>query len=524
MSQYPATGTTNQGSAPPVQSESGSAPQDAESVTSSSQWDVSTKRTVWVLLLVFAVFVFWLSLDVLPLLILAGIISYILSPLVDVVARLRVPRTITTLVLYLLVLVAVILLPVFLVPVLLDQLSQLGNFDVSGAAFNLFNWVMGSLNELPETVPVFGFSLQTGQLVSQLEAGFRQITFVPTVAEILTYIQQGISTATGIVSSTAALSVTVVGSIVQTIFAAIIIFFLSLYTTKDIPQIRKYVENLFPSSYQPELREVLQRMGYIWSAFFRGQIVLSLAVFLVTWGALSLVGMPGALILAIVAGVLEVIPQLGPTLAMIPAVIVALIQGSTVLGDYGIGNIGFALLTVGIYFIIQQVENSILVPRIIGGSINLHPIVVICGVAVGLNVFGVLGAFLAAPVIASLRVLGGYIHAKLLDYPPFQDQQIPLDRNQRRRYRRTVTRTEIVRAEADSAEPEMLPSTNALPVGRSAPVSSTQVNGQPVSLTSTSEATPFSTLPVDRPPVGQNGAGQEAAVPVSSAASIKTPM
>ena len=431
-------------------------------VPASSQWDLSTKRIVWVLLLVLAIFVFWLSLDVLPLLILAAIVSYILNPVVDLVARIHIPRSITTIVLYILVLVALVLLPVLFLPVLIEQLRQLGAFDVGRTATGLFNWLMQGLNNLPDTLSFLGIEIPTDQIAQQLETGFQQITFVPTVAEVLNYIQQGISTATGIVSSTAAISVSVVGGIVQTIFAAIVVFFLSLYITKDVPRMRRYVEELFPASYQPELREVLRRMGYIWSAFFRGQIVLSLAVFLVTWLSLRLVGMPGALILAIVAGVLEVIPQIGPTIAMIPAVIVALIQGSSVLSDFGIGNIGFALITIGIYFLIQQVENSVLVPRIIGGSINLHPVVVICGVAVGFNVFGVLGAFLAAPVIASLRVLGSYVHAKLLDYPPFENDPFPQGRRGVR-YRRTVTGNQMLYAELTQKERSAADATIGVP-------------------------------------------------------------
>jgi predicted PurR-regulated permease PerM len=157
---------------------------------------------------------------------------------------------------------------------------------------------------------------------------------------------------------------------------------------------------------------------------------------------LSFVGMPAALIFGILAGLLEVVPNLGPILAMIPAVITALIQGSDVLGPMGIDNIGFALITVGIYFLIQQLENNILVPRIIGDSINLHPIVVICAVAVGLSTGGILGALLAPPIVATFRVIGSYIHSKLLDYQPFVGR--PLPSSQPRSYRRKVTRKELV--------------------------------------------------------------------------------
>ncbi|MCB0184434.1 MAG: AI-2E family transporter, partial [Caldilineaceae bacterium] len=224
----------------------------------------------------------------------------------------------------------------------------------------------------------------------------------------------------------------------------LVIFFMSLYLTKDAPRIRSYVQGLFPPSYQPEFGELLRRISRIWQAFFRGQILLCLIIGVATWLSLELAGMPGALILGAVAGALEIVPNLGPTLAMIPAVIVALIQGSDVLGPMGIDNASFALITVGIYFLIQQLENNIIVPRVIGDSVNLHPIIVICGVVVGFNVGGVLGAFLAAPVVASMRVIGGYIHAKLLDYPPFQGR-IGIEKPRIRTYRRTLNGEEIRR-------------------------------------------------------------------------------
>ncbi|MEZ4554991.1 MAG: AI-2E family transporter [Caldilineaceae bacterium] len=272
-----------------------------------------------------------------------------------------------------------------------------------------------------------------------MQAGYQEFNFIPSLADVLNYIQQVIITTTNVVSTTAFISFSVVGGIFQLFITILIVFFLSLYLTKDAPAIRAYVASLFPSSYQSEVVDLFRRVGFIWSSFFRGQIILSFVVGFVTYIVLSAVGMPGALLLAILAGFLEVIPNLGPTIAMIPAVVVALIQGSPVLTPLGINNLGFALIVIAIYFIIQQLENNILVPRIIGSSVNLHPIVVICGVAVGFNIFGILGALLAAPTIASMRVLGSYIHAKLLGYEPFLDQRPPPRRQRRMTYRRTVT-------------------------------------------------------------------------------------
>jgi hypothetical protein len=77
--------------------------------------------------------------------------------------------------------------------------------------------------------------------------------------------------------------------------------------------------------------------------------------------------------------------------------------------------------------LIQQVENNFLVPRIMGQSLKLHPLFVLVGVVVGASFAGVLGAFLAAPVLASLKVLGMYAHAKIIDLDPMAQPPVTVD-------------------------------------------------------------------------------------------------
>jgi phosphoglycolate phosphatase len=111
-----------------------------------------------------------------------------------------------------------------------------------------------------------------------------------------------------------------------------------------------------------------------------------------------------------------VIPTFGPVLATIPALLVAFFLGSTYLP---LSNFWFAVLVLGIYTLIQQLENAYLVPRIMGRRLQLHPVVVFIGVLAGGLLFGALGVLLAAPIIGTLRVVLSYIYAKLLDEDPF---------------------------------------------------------------------------------------------------------
>ncbi len=406
-----------------------------------SSWDLATKRTVLVIMLVGAIYVLYISRNILPMVLIAAILAYLLSPIVGLAERIKIPRALSTLTIYLLVIVALVLLPIIFVPALVDQLRALGNFNASSTARAVLVWVNETVQSLPTEVVVLGFSVPLGEYIGQIQINSQQIQFIPSVNDILNYIQNFLSTTTSVVGSTFNIGVSVVGGIFSVFLTVLVTFFVSLYMTIDAPRIQAYVHSLFPTSYRSELADLLRRIGRVWQAFLRGQLILSIVVGAATYLALILVGMPGALIFAILAGLLEVVPNLGPILAMIPAVIVALIQGSDVMRDLGINNLGFAAITVGIYFLIQQLENNILVPRIIGDSVNLHPIIVICAVAVGLTTAGILGALMAPPVAASFRVLGSYVHAKLLDYPPFEGR--PLSKGPPRTYRRKVSRREL---------------------------------------------------------------------------------
>ena len=414
-------------------------------------WDTATKRTVLIVFLAFGVLIFWVSRPVLPILIMAGLVSYFLIPIVDLCERLRIPRSVSTIVLYLLFLVLLILAPVLLVPILLSQLRAL-YFDVPTATENFLLFLQDSVADLPTSGKILGLDITFEGVVGQIQQMFADEIaverFLPGAQQILDYVNQLLSTATNVVSSTATIGLTVVGSIVTTVVFLLLLFFISLYITKDAPRIQRYVEGLFPVEYYSEGVELMRRLRNIWNAFFRGQLILSLSIGAATYFSLSMMGMRGALILALLAGALEILPNIGPILAMIPAVIIALAQGSSTLE---LSNLNFALLVIGVYFIIQQLEHQLLVPRVIGSSVHLHPVVVVCGVVVGASIGGILGAFLAAPVVASLRLIGSYTHAKLLNYPPFSERHPGTQAQGVGIYRRVV----VSGAEDAAAEPEV---------------------------------------------------------------------
>jgi predicted PurR-regulated permease PerM len=126
--------------------------------------------------------------------------------------------------------------------------------------------------------------------------------------------------------------------------------------------------------------------------------------------------LPFALGMGIFAGLLEFIPSIGHGIWLVTASVLALTFGSTWLP---IPNWVFTLIVIGLHLFYQQFDLNYLMPRIIGRRVQLPPLVIILGIVAGAFLAGVLGILLAAPTIASARVIGRYIYANLLDMDPF---------------------------------------------------------------------------------------------------------
>lgn len=141
----------------------------------------------------------------------------------------------------------------------------------------------------------------------------------------------------------------------------------------------------------------------IWDAYLRGQVILGIVIFVIVTLCLSVLGVNNALELGILSGALEFLPMIGPFVGTAAAVLVALLQDGN---NWGVSPWVFALITLGVMFLIQQVENTVLVPRIVGDALDLHALVVLIGVLMGTSLAGLLGAVLAAPVIATLKLFG----------------------------------------------------------------------------------------------------------------------
>lgn len=198
----------------------------------------------------------------------------------------------------------------------------------------------------------------------------------------------------------------------------IITLMFTMYMVIDPSWARRGLERLIPAHHLVEIRVLIDRIILMWRTYLRGQLRVMFLVGLMVTTTTFLLGLSSSLALGIIAGILEAIPTYGPILAMIPALIVALIDGSR---WFDINHLLFALIVTLAYLIIQQIEEFLITPRIHSHGSKLSPVIIMLSVMVGAHEFGILGAILAIPVVASLRETVNYVLTKVNREEPFQE-------------------------------------------------------------------------------------------------------
>jgi predicted PurR-regulated permease PerM len=178
---------------------------------------------------------------------------------------------------------------------------------------------------------------------------------------------------------------------------------------------------LLPPQLQAELMPVLSRIHRTMGAFLRTQLIRIAMVTTIVYVVLSILQVRFALVLAIMAGILDIVPMIGPTVSSAVTVLVALVQPNT---PFGWSHITLALATVVLYIGLNQLEENIILPPLIGFMVDLPPLVVLFAVLAGERLAGLLGLLLAVPVAASTKIILRYLYAKLMDQPVVLDDAV----------------------------------------------------------------------------------------------------
>ena len=355
---------------------------------SSPRWSTDTKRIVALIVVALIAYALFRFPIVIRPLLLACLLAYLLSPAADRLAgRLKLRRGLVSALLHLMALALIIVSILILVPAVVAQIQAL-KID--------FTQIQMTIDKLLATPISIG-----GQPID-LQAAVRQL------GENLNSLLQDLL----------GRAVSMLVGMAESILQLILILVISFYLLKDAPVINTALEQLTPPSHRTDFILLRGQIGKTWNAFFRGQLILGIVMGGVVGLTMWALGLRGALLIGILFGVLEVVPNFGPTIASIPTLLIAYFTGSTWLP---VSNEVFVIIVLIASMALQQLENLFLVPRIMGYHLNLHPVVVLIGAIAGASLAGILGILLAAPMLATARVIGRYVYDKMLDLEPFSD-------------------------------------------------------------------------------------------------------
>jgi predicted PurR-regulated permease PerM len=169
----------------------------------------------------------------------------------------------------------------------------------------------------------------------------------------------------------------------------VIAFWVALYGLLEGPEIVQWINDQLPTSARPSYRSSIVIMDEVLRSFLRGMLILGLIIGSVVGVGAWLIGMPYALSIGLVAGLLEAVPNVGPIIAAVFAGILAFAQSPWL-----------AVKMIALFVVVQVLENNLVVPRVLGESLDVHPMAIFIAVLIGAQLFGVVGLFLAGPTVA----------------------------------------------------------------------------------------------------------------------------
>ncbi|HEX7620898.1 MAG TPA: AI-2E family transporter [Anaerolineales bacterium] len=330
----------------------------------------------------------WYIRSILAPLIIAAFIAYLIHPAVNFLTRqTRMTRPVAVGLVYFITLAVLVGTPSTLTPIFFDQLKQ-ETTDILNITNQLIAWLAK-----PNVIP--GIPFDFGQLANQL-IQFRA-TFLANLPD----------------QALQLLGKTSMGAL-----WLLVILVAVYYILAEWPRLRNGFISSFPEVYHPEINELYQRLRRIWMNYLRGQLLLMAIVgvtFTIAW---TIIGIPGALVLGVVAGFLTLIPDVGPFLAAMLAIAIALLEGSN-WSWMPSSTIIVAIITLAVYLLLIGIKNFWLRPFIMGRSVHMHEALVLISIILSTILWGILGALLIVPVLASLGVIFDYLRRRILGMPPF---------------------------------------------------------------------------------------------------------
>lgn len=332
----------------------------AESASGTKSIAISSGTMFRVLIIAAVAAFLYLIRDVVAMTLVAIFLATLIDPFADIFTRWKIPRALAVLVVYVLGLAFISLVVLLIVPPLLTELSELAT-ALSPFIADANGWLQ------VDAFLAGSWSSNIGEIVSSIR-------------------DSGIA---GALPKVAAFG----SSAFDVMLSVGVALILAFYFVVEKNEIIRGIGIIAPPEYQPFVMHIAGKTREQMGIWLRGQLALMGSIFVLIYGALMILGIPYALVLALLAGLLEIIPFVGPMVSAIPAIVLALAVSPI-----------HALFTAGAYLVIQQIEGNILVPKIMQKVAGINPIVSVLAVLIGWRVGGIVGAVLSIPLAMAIMV------------------------------------------------------------------------------------------------------------------------
>jgi len=356
-----------------------------------AQWSFTFRYVAGILFFVaFVAFLFYAR-DAVRNFVIAAFVAYLCNPAVDYLkTQNRMSRRAAVNIVYFSSLILLVGVPATLTPIFYEEAQK-----VVQDLLNLSNQLSATLSQ-PVQIGGLVFHLEAwGQNLSQVQGA----VLTPLPEEFLKLLE---TTSVGVLW----------------FLVILVTIYLLLY---EWPSLRSGMFSFILPPYQAEIEELYRRIRRVWMAYLRGQIVLMIivgVVFTIVW---LIMGIPGALVLGVLAGLFTLVPDVGPFIAVSFAAGVALLEGSNWGPLADLPNFWVAGIVIIVYLILINLKNFFLRPIIMGRSVHMNEGLILIVIIVATIMEGILGALLVVPVLASVIIIAGFLQRKVLGLPGFED-------------------------------------------------------------------------------------------------------
>jgi predicted PurR-regulated permease PerM len=375
---------------------------EPESPSSSPQWSTNTKLVIGLTMVAIAAALLIYVRSIVGPLLLAFILSYALHPLVGrLTLSTRLNWRMAVNLVYLVVLILVASLLAWAGVAIINQFQSL---------------IRLVQNFIEVSLPTLAADLSTNVYdIGPFQLDLTQFDLLALSEQLLNIIQPILGQAGALLSTFAASAAVTLGWL---LFILVVSYFM-LAESSRVPSNLLRVD--FPG-YDLDIRRLGAELQKIWNAFLRGQLIIFGLAIILTFTMLSVLGLRLALVIALIAGLGKFVPYLGPLIVLVVAGVVAFFQAGNI---FGLLPWQYTVLVLVALVILDQSFDNLVTPRLLGRTLDLHPAAILVAALIAFNLIGIVGLILAAPVLATVKLIGRYTVRKMFDLDPWLETGPP---------------------------------------------------------------------------------------------------